>query len=151
MSNTELTTTGRDRFLVDMPDNAPALGFDPAAPSMSWRDVYPSNYWNLDDLQAKRAQLGGWPVVDVARVTVKPVFDPADYDGKEPPPEALIPRLVLEFATGPALVLNKSRCLQLEQLAGTPDPRQWAGRVKRVCLEAGIFGGKAQIIVKPAD
>lgn len=138
-------------FAVEMPDHAPALGFDPAAPGFSWREVMPSNYWSIDELEERKRQLGGWPVLTAARVVIKPVYDPAEYDGKAPPAEELRPKIVLEFAeSAPALVLNKSRCQQVTELTGTPNPALWAERLGAVALEVGLLNKRAQILLAPA-
>jgi hypothetical protein len=151
MSEKSIKPAGAE-FVVDMPDRAPALGFDPSDPAFTWRAVYPSNFWNLEELEERRKQLGGWPVLTPARVVIRPVFDPSDYDGKEPPAEALKPKLVIEFAeAAPGLVLNKSRCEMLTRMTGSPNPQLWAARLGPVSLSVGVFGGKAQIIVEPVQ
>ena len=141
----------QEMFIVDMPENAPALGFDPAAPAFNWREVLPSNYWSMDELEERRQQLGGWPVLTPARVVIKPVYDPAEYEGKEPPPSELAPKIVIEFAeAAPALVMNKSRCEMASKITGTPNPAQWAAKLPRLVLSVGVYNRKAQIVFEPA-
>ena len=148
---TDIVPIDGNRFAVAMPDHAPALGFDPSDPAFTWRAVYPSNYWNMDELEERRRQLGGWPVLTPARVVVKPVYDPAEFDGKEPPPEELRPKLVLEFVeAAPALVLNKSRCELLTDITGTPNPTRWAALLGPVELSVAVLNKKAQIAINPA-
>ncbi|MCA9923065.1 MAG: hypothetical protein KC421_11870 [Anaerolineales bacterium] len=141
----------QEMFTVDMPDNAPALGFDPAAPSFNWREVLPSNFWSMDELEERQQQLGGWPVLTPARVVIKPVYDPAEYEGKEPPPSELVPKIVLEFAeASPALVMNKSRCEMATKITGTSNPAKWAAKLPRLVLINGVYNKKAQIVIEPA-
>ena len=141
----------QESFIVDMPGNAPALGFDPDAPSFNWREVLPSNFWNMDELEERRKQLGGWPVLTPARVVIKPVYDPAEYEGKEPPPSELTPKIVIEFAeAAPALVMNKSRCEMATQITGTPNPAKWAAKLPRLVLSVGVYNRKGQIVFEPA-
>lgn len=134
-------------FAVEMPDDAPALGFDPQAESFSWHDVLPANYWNLDLLEAKAAILGGNPVLTPARIVIKPVVDPEEKD-----PD-LTPKIVLEFAEGgPALVFNKTRCVLATKLTGTPNPRAWADALPPLELYAGAYREMAsamQILFRP--
>jgi hypothetical protein len=138
-------------FTVDMPDNAPALGFDPAAESFNWREVLPSNYWSMDELEERRQQLGGWPVLTPARVVIKPVYDPAEWEGKEPPASELAPKIVLEFAeASPALVMNKSRCEMASKMTGTPNPARWGELLPALVLVVGVYNRKAQIVIEPA-
>lgn len=141
----------RESFAVDMPENAPALGFDVNDPAFSWRQVMPSNFWNMDMLQERHDQLGGWPVLTPARVVIKPVYDPADYDGKEPPPSELTPKIVLEFEErAPALVFNKTRCELATAITGTPNPARWAERLGPIMLAVGVKNSKAQILFERA-
>lgn len=138
-------------FEVAMPDNAPALGFDPNAESFNWREVLPSNYWSMDELEERRQQLGGWPVLTPARIVIKPVYDPAEYDGRPVPAEELAPKLVLEFIeSSPALVMNKSRCEMASKITGTPNPAKWAALLPALVLSVGVYNRKAQIIFEPA-
>lgn len=141
----------RPPFEVDMPDNAPPLGFDPGAESFSWRDVLPSNYWNLDLLDEKIAALGGNPVLTPARIVIKPVEDPEV-------PEALqdlSPRIVMEFAeSAPALVFNKTRCTLMARITGTQNPARWIGNLGELRLElyagaARDFSTAMQILFRP--
>lgn len=151
MSKKQTDVVTREPFAVEMPDNAPPLGFDPAAAAFNWREVLPSNFWNMDELQERRDQLGGWPVLTPARVVIKPVYDPAEFDGKEPPAEALTPKIVLEFAeSAPALVFNKSRCEMATKLTGTPNPAKWAAKLPPLVLSVGVYNRKAQIVIEPA-
>lgn len=140
------------RFTVEMPNNAPPVAFDVNDPGFNWRMVMPSNFWSIDGLKERKAELGGWPVLTPARIVVKPVYDPSDYDDNKPiPPQALTPKLVMEFAeASPALVLNKSRCEIATTLTGTSDPRQWAERLGPVMLLTDIYNGKGQIIFERA-
>lgn len=138
-------------FEVAMPDNAPALGFDPNAESFNWREVYPSNYFSMDELQELKENLGGWPVLTPARIVIKPVYDPAEWEGKEPPASELAPKLVLEFAeSAPALVMNKSRCEMATKITGTPNPARWGGALPALVLTVGVYNRKAQIVIEPA-
>lgn len=128
----------RPAFEIDMPDNAPALGFDPNAETFSWRDVYPSNYWNLDLLEEKAKLLGGNPVLSPARFVIKPVLDPEiPEDFQE-----LTPKIVLEFEEhAPALVFNKTRCTLMTKITGTPNPARWMEALNGIQLElyAGAY------------
>ena len=137
----------RQTFAVEMPDEAPVLGFDPNAESFSWRDVLPSNYWNLDILEEKVAALGGNPVVTPARVVIQPVIDPEEKD-----PD-LAPKIVMEFVENvPALVFNKTRCTLAQKLTGTQNPRLWAERLPTLELYAGAYREMAaamQILFRP--
>ena len=138
-----------DSFIVEMPDNAPALGFDPNLESFNWREVYPSNYWSIDELEERKQQLGGWPVLTPARVVIRPVYDPAEYEGKEPPASELAPKLVIEFAeAAPALVLNKSRCDMVTKMTGTPNPARWGGLLPPLILSVGVYNKRAQIVIE---
>jgi len=136
-------------FVVDMPDNAPALGFDPMAESFSWRDVLPSNYWNLDLLEERVAILGGNPVVTPARIVIKTVDDPEIDEDKQD----RSPKIVLEFVENvPALVFNKTRCTLATQMTGTPNPAKWAALMPPLELYAGAFREMAnamQILFRP--
>lgn len=138
-----------ETFVVDMPLDGPALGFDPMAETFSWRDVLPSNYWNLDLLEEKATALGGNPVVTPARIVIKPVEDPEL-------PEAAqdrSPKIVLEFVENvPALVFNKTRCTLATKLTGTPNPARWAEMLPPLELYAGAFREMAaavQILFRP--
>lgn len=148
MSNKDKSVVAFDptKFKVDMPPNAPALGFDPAASFFSWQSVYPANFWNMDDLEKRKAQLGGWPVLTPSYVALQPVYDPADEH-----PD-MSGKLVLYFReAAPALVLNKSRCQMCEEISGTPNPTQWAAALGRVMLSVGVYNRKAQIIIDSVD
>lgn len=137
------------QFVVAMPDQAPALGFDPSAESFSWRDVLPSNYWNLDLLEEKVAVLGGNPILTPARIVIKPIEDPELPESAQD----LTPRIVLEFAENvPALVFNKTRCMLATKLTGTPNPALWAERLPTIELYAGAYREMAaamQILFRP--
>jgi hypothetical protein len=133
-------------FIVEMPDNAPALGFDPMAENFNWREVLKSNYWNIDELKERRSQLGGWPVLTPARIVIKPVYDPSDYEGKPVPQSELAPKIVLEFVESvPALVFNKTRCDLATQITGTPNPARWATLLPQLELIVGEYNKKVQI------
>lgn len=136
-------------FVVDMPDNAPALGFDPMAESFSWRDVLPSNYWNLDLLEERVAILGGNPVVTPARIVIKVVEDPEVPEAQQDQS----PKIVLEFVENvPALVFNKTRCTLATTMTGTPNPAKWAALMPPLELYAGAFREMAsamQILFRP--
>jgi hypothetical protein len=135
----------RDGFAVAMPDEAPALGFDPMADGFSWQDVYPSNYWSEDHIKAKKEALGGWPVLTPDYVALQPVVDPEEKD-----PD-LSPKIVLYFKeAGPALVFNKSRCELATKFAGTSDPRQWAKRLGPIVLMWGDYNKRLQLVFEPA-
>jgi hypothetical protein len=143
--NNSLVKNGNN-FVIEMPNNAPALGFDPLADSFSWYEVMPDNYWNEENVKAKRDVLGGWPVLTPGRIVIKPVIDPEDKD-----PD-LSPRIVMEFAENvPALVFNKSRCQLATRFAGTPNPRFWADKLDKICLEWGEFNKHLQLIFSPVD
>lgn len=132
-------------FVVDMPNEAPALGFDPLAPSFSWQEVYPDNFWNEENIKARRAALGGWPVLTPKRVVIRPVIDPEE---KEPD---LSPRIVLEFEeSGPALVFNKSRCQMAAAITGTSNPQLWAERLGKIELMWGDFNKRLQLVFERA-
>ncbi|MBX3057666.1 MAG: hypothetical protein KF770_14465 [Anaerolineae bacterium] len=138
-------------FAIEMPDEAPALGFDPMSEGFSWQEVYPSNYWNMERLDERKQQLGGWPVLTPARIVIKPVYDPSEFDGRTPPPEALAPRIVLEFAESvPALVFNASRCEIASKITGTPNPQKWATLLPPLMVSNGIYNKKAQIVFELA-
>lgn len=140
-----------ESFAVEMPETSPALGFNPELPSFNWREVLPSNYWSMDELEERKEQLGGWPVLTPAKVVIKPVYDPAEYEGKEPPLSELTPKIVLEFAeASPALVMNKSRCEMATKITGTPNPTQWASKLGKVVLSVGVYNRKGQIILEAA-
>jgi hypothetical protein len=148
MSN-EITT--HQSFIVAMPDSAPPLGFDPEAETFNWREVYPSNYLSMDELEEHKKLRGGWPVLMPGRVVIKPVYDPAEYEGKEVPPEELAPKVVLEWQESfPALVFNKSRCEMATQITGTPNPRKWVQLLGPLVLSVGVYNKKAQVIIEPA-
>lgn len=132
-------------FYVDMPDEAPPLGFDPLAPSFSWQEVYPDNFWNEENIKARKAALGGWPVLTPKRIVIRPVVDPEE---KEPD---LSPRIVLEFEEGgPALVFNKSRCQMAGAITGTGNPQLWAERLGRIVLSWGDFNKRLQLVFERA-
>lgn len=138
-------------FAIEMPNQAPPLGFDPNAASFNWRDVMPNNYWSMDELEERRKQIGGWPILTPLRVVIKPVYDPAEWEGKEIPQDELAPKLVLEFAeSAPALVLNKSRCEMVTRIVGSANPRHWAKGLGRIVLSVGVFNKRAQIGIEPA-
>ncbi len=146
---TDLVKIDPNHFAVDMPNNAPPLGFDPAAAGFSWRDVYPSNYWNVDMVKEKYEALGGWPVYTPAKITIQPVEDPED---KKPD---LSPKIVLHFVESvPALVFNKTRCTITQRLTGTPNPALWAARLpKQLILKVGTdkeFSAAEQVLIEPA-
>ncbi len=151
MSNSIATLSyDPNRFALEMPDRAPVLGFDVNADTFNWRDVMPSNYWNMDELQERYDALGGWPVLTPARIVIKPVFDPSEWEGKDIPPSELAPKIVMEFVeSAPALVFNKSRCDMVTKAVGTPDPRRWVELLGPVSLSVGVFNSKAQIIIRP--
>lgn len=136
-------------FVVDMPNEAPPLGFDPSLDGFTWRDVLPQNYMNLDWLEEKAQQLGGNPVFTPARILIQPVIDPED---KTPD---LTPKLVMEFTERvPALVLNRTRCTILTKLAGMPNPARWLDNLAGIPLEiyAGLdkdFSAAMQILFRP--
>lgn len=136
-------------FIVDMPLNGPALGFDPYAESFTWHDVLPSNYWNLDLLEEKAAALGGNPIVTPARVRIQPVVDPDVPEGQQD----LSPKIVLEFAENvPALVFNKTRCTLATKITGTANPAKWAELLPPLELYAGAYRDMAaamQILFRP--
>lgn len=136
-------------FVVDMPLDGAALGFDPMAESFSWRDVLPSNYWNLDILEEKVEALGGNPVVTPARVVIKPVEDPEVPEAQQDKS----PKIVLEFVENvPALVFNKTRCTLATKLTGTPNPARWAELLPPLELYAGAYRDMAaamQILFRP--
>lgn len=137
-------------FEVAMPDDGPALGFDPNAESFNWREVLPSNFWSMDELEERRQQLGGWPVLTPGRVVIKPVYDPAEFEGRAVPQEELAPKIVLEFAEScPALVMNKSRCELATKITGTPNPARWASLLPALVLSVGVYNRKAQIVFEP--
>lgn len=151
MSNSVATVSyDPTRFALEMPDRAPAMGFDVNAETFNWRDVMPSNYFNMDDVMERKDRLGGWPVFTPARIVIKPVYDPSEWDGKEIPASELIPKVVMEFEEhGPALVFNRTRCEQATEATGTPDPRRWAELIGPVSLVVGVFNKKAQIGIVP--
>jgi len=136
-------------FIVDMPLNGPALGFDPYAESFTWHDVLPSNYWNLDLLEEKATALGGNPIVTPARVRIQPVVDPDVPEAQQD----MSPKIVLEFAENvPALVFNKTRCTLATKITGTANPARWAELLPQVELYAGAYRDMAaamQILFRP--
>lgn len=146
MSNTLQT---QQSFIVSMPENAPALGFDPHADSFSWRDVLPSNYWNLDLLEERIAFMGGNPIVTPSAIVIKPVVDPEVAEDAQDQS----PKIVLEFAENvPALVFNKTRCTLAQKLTGTPNPALWAERLPQLELYPGAYRDLAnalQILFRP--
>lgn len=145
MSSKELAVK-EESFIVEMPDEAPALGFDPMAENFNWREVLPSNYWSMDELEERKRQLGGWPVLTPARIVIKPVYDPSEYEGKTVPQSELAPKIVLEFEESvPALVFNKTRCDLATQITGTPNPRRWAALLPQLEVKTGVYNKKAQI------
>lgn len=151
-SKNETALVDPNTFMMKMPNAAPPVKFDINDPLFNWRMILTSNYWNMDALDEKKREMGGWPVFTPLRMVVKPVYDPSDYDENEPiPPEALIPRLVMEFAEAvPGVVMNKSRCEMVSNLTGTPDPRRWVERLGPVVLLNGIYNKKAQICIEAA-
>lgn len=150
MSN-DLTVIN-DRFVIAMPDNAPALGFDPNSDTFNWRDVMPSNYFSMEELTEMHDLMGGWPVYTPARVVIKPVYDPSEFEGKPVPQSELAPKIVMEFEeSAPALVFNKSRCDMATKATGTPDPRRWAELLGPVVLSVGVYNQKAQVIIQPVQ
>lgn len=151
MSNsTSVTVYDPERFVVAMPDNAPALGFDINSDTFNWRDVMPSNYFSMEELQEMYNLVGGWPVYTPARIVIKPVYDPSEFDGKPVPQSELMPKIVMEFEeSAPALVFNKSRCDMATKATGTPDPRRWCELLGPVVLSVGVYNQKAQIIMQP--
>lgn len=153
MSNSVATVSyDPSMFAVEMPDRAPVLGFDVNAETFNWRDIMPSNYWNMDELQERYDALGGWPVLTPARIVIKPVYDPSEWEGKEIPSSELAPKIVMEFIeSAPALVFNKSRCDMATKATGTPDPRRWVELLGPVSLSVGVFNSKAQIIIRPEN
>lgn len=125
-----LNTNG---FAVTLPSDAPQLDVDFSAPTLSWRDIYPDNYWNKDLLREKQQQLGGNPVYTVKAVVVKPVVNPDDAI-----PD-LTPKIVVQFHETPVeLVCNKTRCLLFSKLAQTRDMRHWAANLADQPLELYI-------------
>lgn len=133
-------------LIVDLPDDAPPLGFDPFSESFDWSEVLPDNYWAMESLQERATALGGWPVYTPSHVALQQVIDPTDKD-----PD-LSPKLVMYFKeSAPALVLNKSRCQMLSAMTGTRNPALWAKRLTAVSLEVGVYNGKGQIIVTRPD
>lgn len=133
-------------LVLDMPDHAPPLGFDPMADGFDWSDVLPDNYWSMELVQARTAALGGAPIYTPSHVTVQPVFDPtmAEKD------RDMTPKLVMYFVeNAPGLVLNKSRCELATELTGSRNPAYWARSLGPIALEVGILNGKAQIVFSP--
>lgn len=153
MSNSIATVSyNPSMFAVEMPDRAPVLGFDVNAENFNWRDIMPSNYWNMDELQERYDALGGWPVLTPARIVIKPVYDPSEWEGKDVPASELTPKIVMEFVeSAPALVFNKSRCDMATKATGTPDPRRWCELLGPVVLSVGVYNQKAQIIMQPVQ
>lgn len=138
-----------ETFIVEMPDEAPALGFDPTAENFNWREVLPSNFWSMELLEEYQEQNGGWPSLTPARIVVKPVYDPSEFEGKTVPQSELAPKIVLEFEeSSPALVFNKSRCEMATKLTGTPNPARWAGLLPKLIVANGVFNKKAQIVIE---
>lgn len=139
-----------NHFAVDMPHNAPALGFDWTAATFSWRDVMPSNYWNLDLLDEKIADLGGNPIVTPRQIVIQPVLDP-ERDEKQ---QDLKPKIVLYFHENvPALVFNVTRCNLAARITGTRNPALWAARLPKLELYPGAereFAAAMQILFRPA-
>lgn len=137
--------TVREQFAVDMPNDAPPLGFDPMAQSFSWQEVYPDNFWNEENIKARKEALGGWPVLTPKRMVVRPVVDP-----EEKVPD-LSPRLVMEFEEAvPALVFNKSRCQIAAKYSGSSNPARWVEKLGRIVLMWGDWNKKPQLVFEPA-
>jgi hypothetical protein len=141
----------RPAFVIEMPDNSPALGFDPNLETFSWREVYPANYWNLDLLEERIELLGGNPVLTPARIVIKPVVDPELPEASQDKS----PKLVLEFVENmPALVLNKTRCMIMSKLAGSHNPARWIEALgdARLELYPGAYREMAdslQVLIRP--
>ena len=124
-------------FIVDMPNEAPPMSIDLYSDSLSWMDLLPSNYWNIDLANAKRDLLGGWPVLTVQSVIIKPVLDPELPDTKQD----YSPKIVINFGPNqPELVCNKTRCKQIQEMTKTISPRRWGTLLagKQVELYVGI-------------
>jgi hypothetical protein len=142
-----ITVINPDKFIVNMPDEAPALGFDPLAADFSWQAVYPANYWNLEDLEARIQDIGGNPVYTPARISIEPVIDPED---KTPD---LSPKVVIYFEElCPKLVLNRTRCSLAEKFTGTRNPQRWAELLGPIELYPGVardFSMSQQILFRP--
>lgn len=133
-------------FVISMPDNGPALGFDPMAETFDWTDVLPDNFFSMENLEERAKNMGGWPLYRPQRVELMPVYDPMDDEDKRD----MSPKLVMYFAEipqGPGLVLNKSRCQMISEMSGTRNPRLWAEKLGPVVLECGLYNKKAQIVL----
>lgn len=132
-------------LVLDMPLNAPPLGYDPTADGFSWQEIFPDNYWSNESLKERIAELdGNLPVYTAAYISVQPVFDPKtpekDRDMKGKP--------VLYFEENvPGVVLNKSRCRLIADMLGVRDPNYWPYLLGKVALDVALLNGKEQIIL----
>ena len=148
MSNNNHAVATKESFVIEMPDNSPALGFDPMADNFDWTDVLPDNYWSMEALSERKEALGGWPALTPDRMVLQPVYDPTDDEDKRD----MSPKLVMYFKeSSPALVFNKSRCQMASQYTGTRNPRLWAERLSMIELRNDIYNNKAQIVFEPIE
>lgn len=139
MTNNLITS---ETFVINMPAGV-ELGFDPDSAAFSWRDVLPSNYWNLDLLEEKTAALGGNPVVTPKRIVIEPVVDPEVPEAAQDKS----PKIVLEFTENvPALVFNKTRCMLATRMTGTTNPALWVERLPQLELYAGAYRDMAAAV-----
>lgn len=149
MSKKTAVTTIDPTFSVALEPTAPQLAIDPmAVEHFDWKVLYPSNFFNTDDLEDMRQELGGWPVYTPVAVTVEQVQDP-----EHPDPNKMAD-LVIAFAeTSTRLVCNRTRCKLLASIAGTRDPRRWVAALGRLELFVGVeksMSKMPQILVRPA-
>lgn len=149
MSKNQPVTALAPRFTVDLADNAPALAVDPFSETFSWQDIYQDNYWNTENLPARREALGGWPVVTVSHVSIEQV----QSDPERPDPNKA-PDIVLAFNEyNLRLVCNKTRAKMIAQIAGTPNPALWPDALPPLELYVGVIREMSlanQVLVRPA-
>ncbi len=133
---------------IELGTEAPPLGFDLNAPAIDWTMLYPSNYFNTDDIADLAQSLGGNPVFTPTKFTIKQVQDP------EKPDPNKTPDLVIGFKeTAQELVCNRTRCKQLAKIAGTRDMKQWAQKLPPLELYVGVeksMSAMPQILIRPA-
>jgi hypothetical protein len=126
----------------DVPSKAPAPLLDLSNPNLSFDDLFPSNYFSMEDLDAWLREYDAESrVLTVTGGTIEYVYDPEKGE------ETGEYKFCLSFAEVPTmLVINKSRGQQLRQMTGSPFPRVWI-TVGRIAIKPGISNGKAQIII----
>lgn len=136
---------------VELPDNAPALGFDPLV-DFDWSLVYAQKYLSAEWLEELHEQTGQWLRASVESIGLEQV----QVDADDPDPNKA-PDIILKLpGTMPKIVMNKSRCTQMARICKTRSPRLWLQRLDGRELEFYVgtfrkFSTAAQVLIRLAD